>query len=98
MSDKFRDSLKQLKVSDTQGLPYELFLNISARYLMTINNDTSDGLVKGATGILHRIEYGTRREAQARVPCILCMSLMIQLLERKSAPILKLVTFMIILS
>ena len=42
ISDKFRDSLKQLKVSDTQGLPYELFLKISARYLMTINNDTSD--------------------------------------------------------
>ena len=57
---KFRDSLKQLKVSDTRSLPYELFLKISARYLMTINNDTSDGLVNGATGILQRIEYGTR--------------------------------------
>ena len=38
---------------------------------MTINNDTSDGLVDGATGILQRIEYGTRRDTQARVPCIL---------------------------
>ena len=71
ITDKFRDSLKQLKVSDTQGLPYELFLKISARYLMTINTDTSDGLVNGATGILQRIEYGTRRDTQARVPCIL---------------------------
>ena len=71
ITDKFRDSLKQLKVSDTQGLPYELFLKISARYLITINNDTSDGLVNGATGILQRIEYGTRRDTQARVPCIL---------------------------
>ena len=71
ITDKFRDSLKQLKVSDTQGLPYELFLKISARYLMTINNDTSDGLVNGATGIQQRIEYGTRRDTQARVPCIL---------------------------
>ena len=35
ISDKFMDSLKQLKVSDTQGLPYELFLKVSARYLMT---------------------------------------------------------------
>ena len=71
ITDKFRDSLRQLKVSDTQGLPYELFLKISARYLMTINNDTSDGLVNGATGILQRIEYGTRKDTQARVPCIL---------------------------
>ena len=39
ITDKFRDSLRQLKVSDTQGLPYELFLKISARYLMTINNE-----------------------------------------------------------
>ena len=84
ITDKFRGSLKQLKVSDTQGLPYELFLKISARFLMTINNDTSDGLVNGATGILQRIEYGTRREAQARVPSILWMSL-IQLLERKAS-------------
>ena len=38
---------------------------------MTINNDTLDGLVNGATGILQRIEYGTRRDTQARVPCIL---------------------------
>ena len=37
---------------------------------MTINNDTSDGLMNGATGILQRIEYGTRRDTQARVPCI----------------------------
>ena len=38
---------------------------------MTINNDTSYGLVNGATDILHRIEYGTRRDTQNRVPCIL---------------------------
>ena len=38
---------------------------------MTLNNDTSDELVIGAIGILQRIEYGTRRDTQARVPCIL---------------------------
>ena len=38
---------------------------------MTINNDTSDELANGATGILQRIEYGTRRDTQARDPCIL---------------------------
>ena len=70
ITDKFRDSLKQLKVSDTQGLPHELFLK--SKILDDINNDTSDGLVNGATGILQRIEYGTRGDTQqARVPCIL---------------------------
>ena len=38
---------------------------------MTRNNDTSDGLVNGATGILQRIKYATMRDTQARVPCIL---------------------------
>ena len=40
---------------------------------MTLNNDTSDGLVNGATGILQRIEYGTRSATQLRVPCVLWM-------------------------
>ena len=36
---------------------------------MTINSDTPD--VNGATGILQRIEWGTRKDTQARVPCVL---------------------------
>ena len=54
-TEKLMNTIKQLKVSDTQGLPYELYLKLSARYLMMLNNDTSDGLVNGATGILQRI-------------------------------------------
>ena len=73
LTEKLIDTIKQLKVSDTQGLPYELYLKLSARYLMTLNNDTSDGLVNGATGILQRIEYGTRSDTQTRVPCVLWM-------------------------
>ena len=60
--EKLMDTIKQLKVSRTQGLSYELFLKLSARYLMTLNNNTSGGLVNGATGILQRIEYGTRSD------------------------------------
>ena len=71
ITEKFRDTLKELKVCDTQGLPYELYLKISARYLMTINSDTSDGLVNGATGILQSIKYGTRSDTQERVPVVL---------------------------
>ena len=40
---------------------------------MTINKDTADGLVNGATCLLKRIQYGTRRDTQERVPCILWM-------------------------
>ena len=71
IADKLREVLKQLKVSDTQGLPYELYLKLAARYLMTLNSDIQDGLVNGATGILQRIEYGTKRNTLERVPCIL---------------------------
>ena len=62
ITDKLREVLKQSKVSDTQGLPYEFYLKLAARYLMTLNSDIQDGLVNGATGILHRIEYGTKSD------------------------------------
>ena len=71
ITDQLREVLKQLKVSDTQGLPYELYLKLAARYLMTLNSDIQDGLVNGATGILQRIEYGTKSDTLERVPCIL---------------------------
>ena len=71
ITDKLRNVIKQLKVSDTQGLPYELFLKLGARYLMTLNNDTLDGLVNGATGLLRKIVYGTQSDTLERVPCIL---------------------------
>ena len=65
--------IKHLKVCDTQGLPYELFLKLGARYLMTLNNDIQDGLVNGATGLLKKIVYGTKSDSLERVPCILWM-------------------------
>ena len=71
ITDKLSNVIKQLKVSDTQGLPYELYLKLAARYLMTLNTDIQDGLVNGATGILQRIEYGTKSDTLERVPCIL---------------------------
>ena len=36
ITDNLREVLKQLKVSDTQELPYELYLKLAARYLMTL--------------------------------------------------------------
>ena len=54
-------------------MPYELFLKLGARFLMTLNNDAQDGLVNGATGILQRIVYGTKSGSLERVLCILWM-------------------------
>ena len=71
LTDKLRDTIKALSVSDTLGLPYELYLKIGARYLMTINKDTPDGLVNGATGVLQYIVYGIRKETQEQVPRML---------------------------
>ncbi|MEG1463193.1 MAG: ATP-binding domain-containing protein, partial [Anaerorhabdus sp.] len=39
-------------------LPRILLLKIEARYMVTTNVDTSDGLVNGITGVLKKIDYG----------------------------------------
>ena len=73
ITDKLSNVIKQLKVCDTQGLPYELFLKLGARYLLTLNIDIQVGLVNGATGLLTKIVYGTKSGSLERVPCILWM-------------------------
>ena len=73
ITDKLSNVIKHLKVSDTQGLPYELFLKLGTRYLMTLKNDIQDGLVNGATGLLKKIVYGSNTGSLARLPCILWM-------------------------
>lgn len=61
-SERSRTSAKNvaaLKSSkDTAGLPYKLVLRLQARYMVTANVDTTDGIVNGATGRLQRIDYG----------------------------------------
>ena len=58
----FLDYVKGLsnKISETAGLPSELEFKVDARYMMTINVDTADGLVNGATGRLKLIERSER--------------------------------------
>ena len=58
LTDKLRDTLKALSVSDTLGLPYELYLKIRARYLMKINKNTPEGFVNGATGSCNTLSMG----------------------------------------
>ncbi|XP_061388948.1 uncharacterized protein LOC133324078, partial [Musca vetustissima] len=51
------NNIKKLKTSETQGLPLELRLKQSAKYMITININTADGLVNGATGVLMDIDF-----------------------------------------
>lgn len=48
---------KTLKRRETYGLDYVLDLKIDIRYMLTININTHDGLVNGATGILRKIDF-----------------------------------------
>ncbi|KAG2191561.1 hypothetical protein INT47_006013 [Mucor saturninus] len=59
VKDSLLEKLKGLSHNRTAGLPYLLNLRIGARYMITINIDTSDGLVSGTTGILKQVDFGT---------------------------------------
>ena len=47
----------------TGGLMRELRLQLEARYMITVNIDTSDGLVNGSTGCLRSVDLGTPRNS-----------------------------------
>ncbi|CAG4958190.1 unnamed protein product [Colias eurytheme] len=55
---KALQSVNTLPTMQTYGLPKNLFLRVGARYMVTVNIDTTDGLVNGTTGILKAIDYG----------------------------------------
>jgi len=48
---------KNLKKQDSFGLMLHLILQVNAKYMISMNIDTSDGIVNGATGILRQIDY-----------------------------------------
>ncbi|XP_017471887.1 PREDICTED: ATP-dependent DNA helicase pfh1-like [Rhagoletis zephyria] len=51
------DRVKLFKNSETQGLSYNLTLKTTAKYMITVNINTGDGLVNGATGQLMHIDF-----------------------------------------
>ena len=54
----------ELDESKTYGLAYSLFLKINARYMITSNIDTVDGLANGTTGYLKKITFSTNTNIQ----------------------------------
>ncbi|XP_050303800.1 uncharacterized protein LOC126741439 [Anthonomus grandis grandis] len=53
----FMEHAKGLKKEESFGLMLTLILQIDAKYMISMNIDTSDGIVNGATGILRQIDY-----------------------------------------
>ena len=50
ISQKIIDTIKNKKLSDTGGLPYNLILKIGARVMLTTNIDLDDRLINGQIG------------------------------------------------
>ncbi|KAL8594329.1 hypothetical protein ACOMHN_053246 [Nucella lapillus] len=63
----FMERAKSLPPNETYGLPSELDLKVTARYMMTVNVCTEDGLVNGATGTLKYIQYSAQTHQPIRV-------------------------------
>ncbi|CAF1291957.1 unnamed protein product [Rotaria sordida] len=78
--EKVLDNVKNLKTTETYGLPLKIDLKVGAKYMMTVNIDTEDGLVNGACGKLIMIDYGKLQKTNETVPC----RLWIQFSEEKT--------------
>ncbi|XP_050313001.1 uncharacterized protein LOC126748056 isoform X16 [Anthonomus grandis grandis] len=57
LKNLFLEHAKSLKKGESFGLMLNLILQVDAKYMISMNVDTSDGIVNGATGILRQIDY-----------------------------------------
>ncbi|CAG5050324.1 unnamed protein product [Parnassius apollo] len=57
MKEKALNTVAKLPTSQTYGLPNSINLKVTAKYMMTVNINTSDGLVNGTTGVLTAIDF-----------------------------------------
>ena len=69
LKEEVLNNVKNLKTTETYGLPLEIDLKVSAKYMLTVNSDTEDGLVNGACGKLVMINYGKLQKTNETVPC-----------------------------
>ena len=63
-----KEKLQSIRLTETQGLASSILLKTEARYMMTVNVITDDGLVNGATGMNRQIDFGTRSDTKEKVP------------------------------
>jgi len=63
-TEKALKTVSALPTAQTYGLAKSIFLRVGARYMMTVNVDTSDGLVNGSTGRLKKIDCGVNRSGE----------------------------------
>lgn len=66
--EKLMEDAKNFGVSDCDGLRYQERLQVGAAYFVTTNIDVSDGLFNGALGVLQKIDYGTIKPSDERIP------------------------------
>ena len=66
--EKVLNNVKNLKTTETYGLPLQIDLKVGAKYMMTVNLDIEDGLVNGACGQLIMIDYGKLPMTNETVP------------------------------
>ena len=67
--EKVLNNIRNLKTTETHGLPLRIDLKVGAKYMMTVNLDIEDGLVNDACGQLLMIDYGKLQKTNQRVPC-----------------------------
>ena len=67
--EKVLSNVKNLKTTETYGLPLQIDLKVGAKYMMTVNSDVEDALVNGACGQLIMIDYGKLQKTNETVPC-----------------------------
>ncbi|CAF1312801.1 unnamed protein product [Rotaria sp. Silwood1] len=82
--EKVLNNVKNLKTTETYGLPLKIDLKVGAKYMMTVNIDTEDGLVNSACGKLIMIDYGKLQKTNETVPCRLWIKFNEQKAGRKT--------------
>lgn len=68
MKAKALDTVAKLPTQQTYGLPKNITLKVGAKYMMTVNIGTSDGLVNGSTGKLTAIDFAINKATGERRP------------------------------
>lgn len=67
LKKQFLLATRKLNMPQCFGLAYVVPLHVGARYMITVNVDTADGIVNGACGVLKRIDRNTGSDVAVRI-------------------------------